>query len=547
MLQTIPGDAGTLSAGAASMAETAQLLLALSSDLDRIAARGASIGDAADAIRMRTEEAAATVRTAEPRYAETSAAIREFAVVLLDVQSRHRAANADADAAADQMSARLIEIDDLDQLARQAVLTSPDAEQAADLALRRRWLTGELDDARSRVREAESRALAAEEEWETAVEAAADRIDPVLAALDDSFLDRVGAAIEDLGGFLAAVGEWIAKILDTVITALLLVVMAVVAIVVVLALVLSSYGVFLLVLLANGASLDDVVEMLVGIALVVVPILTGVVAALLLREVLTPTPAVTADLPAGGTLVKRDGKAPYEYLFDNDGFLDAEGGTDSTVIDIVQVMNPDGTPALDENGNPIWRVTLPSTMDWQLTGDHGAVNDLGSNLALILSPQQKAAYERAVLQAMHDAGIAPDDPVMLIGWSQGGILAGAIASDPQSGFNVRALSVAGAPIDHMPIPPTVSVLALQHDGDHVPRLDGVAPHQGPGWVTVNTPSAGSGYPHNIADYADTAREQTTGPAVRPDVQRIIDAQSKFFSGTEISRTFSFQEPETALR
>ena len=228
------------------------------------------------------------------------------------------------------------------------------------------------------------------------------------------------------------------------------------------------------------------------------------------------------------------------------------GKQDETVVEVVQVMNPDGTPALDENGNPIWRVTLPSTQDWQIPpltpglGDHGGVNDLGSNLALILTPDQQAAYERAVLVAMREAGIGPSDSVMLVGWSQGGILAGAIASDPNSGFNVRAIAVAGAPIDHMQIPDSVAVLAFQHDGDHVPRLDGTPPHQGANWATVNS----------LGERARSTR--TTPTSTRPPPGRVTEATDHAGEGRHgDSRTcssrrrrlaydYSISETETAL-
>jgi hypothetical protein len=296
---------------------------------------------------------------------------------------------------------------------------------------------------------------------------------------------------------------------------------------------------------------DLLLEQLVGIALVLLPILAPFVKALLAREALTPTPEVRRGEPYGGALVDRGGRGEYEYLFHNNGVLDNDGGRDSTVIEIVQVFNDDGTPRLDEHGNPMWRITLPSTMDWQLikdgaAGDGGAVNDLGSNLALIMDPALKAAYERAVLQAMRDAGIGPDDPVMLAGWSQGGILAGAIASDPASGFNVTAIAVAGSPIDHMPIPDSVAVLAFQHDGDAVPRLDGAPPQQGANWVTVNQGSGGTDYPHNIADYAGTAADPARYAADHPAIEGVLDAQSPFFSDYEIAHRYEFSEQETAI-
>ena len=84
---------------------------------------------------------------------------------------------------------------------------------------------------------------------------------------------------------------------------------------------------------------------------------------------------------------------------------------------------------------------------WYFTdgGDTEAMNDLGSHLALT-EPDQQAAHERAVIEAMHAAGI---DPVMLVGFSQGGILAARMAASHPQPFAIDAIAVAGAPIDAM--------------------------------------------------------------------------------------------------
>jgi hypothetical protein len=370
-----------------------------------------------------------------------------------------------------------------------------------------------------------------------------------LGTLNDGFLDHVGAVLEDLSGFVTAVGEWIVRVLDTALTTLLLAMVVVVALVVVLAVVLALFPVFLTLVTSGALTMDGFVEVLVGIALFVVPLLTGAVAALMLREALAPTPTVRpVKETLGGRLVDKREASDYQFLFMNNGNLDRLGGSDNTIVEIVQVLDTNGAPALDESGNPIWRVTLPSTQDWQLFGDSGAVNDLGSNLALILSPDQKAAYERAVLRAMTDAGIRPSDSVMLAGWSQGGILAGAIASDPHSPFNIRAIAVAGAPIDHMPIPSTVSVVAIQHHGDYVPRLDGTPPHQGTNWVTITERSDGTGSPHAAGHYAKTAALFGTNQchADYPALSFIQEQQSMFFSENEVAYRYEFTETATAI-
>lgn len=553
LVNHIPGEPSVVAAGASELDEVAATLLRLAATLDLVADEDVTIGDSVDAMRVRTKDASGALREAHPRYTETASALHEFAIRLEDVQTRFSQARSTIDSEADSIRYYEREIWEIQSQDIMLALTIPDpAQQAAD-AKRLAWLRSELSQHRAAQAAAQSALESAVSDWNTAAEAAAGRIRPALGQLNDGFLDFVGSLIGGIGDFLAGVAEWIAKILDTVLTTILLIVMVVVAIVVMLAAIVVLFPV-LLALLASGAmSLDEIVEVLIGITLVVVPLLTAAVALLMLREALTPTPKVTPVAPAGGRLVQKGDHTDYEYLFDRNGMLDEQGGKDNTVVEIVQVLDEHGAPVLDENGNPVWRVTLPSTQDWQLGmggafGDNGAVNDLGSNLALILAPEMQGAYERAVTQAMLDAGIGPDDPVMLTGWSQGGILAGAMASDPSSPFNIEAIVVAGAPIDHMPIPRSVSVVAIQHDGDHVPRLDGVPPHQGPNWVTITEPSSGIGYPHNAGFYADTAAAFDTDQSLAeyPTLPGIREEQSIFFSDNEVAYQYEFAEADTAI-
>ena len=67
----------------------------------------------------------------------------------------------------------------------------------------------------------------------------------------------------------------------------------------------------------------------------------------------------------------------------------------------------------------------------------------------------------------------PADPVVLVGHSQGGILAAALASDP--GFTrrnrVSHVVTSGSPVALFPVPPTTRVLSVERGDDPVPRLD----------------------------------------------------------------------------
>lgn len=544
------GDAGAVAAGADDLDRIAETLRALSATLDQIADVGETIGDSVDAIRSRTLGATSGLRDAEERYDAAAGALREYAVELADVQRRYGEAKADIDAADADIRRIEYELGDIRRDAMMLAVSMPDPAELADRQRRIEWLGAQLADARAARDGAEARARTAVESWDQAATRAADRIRPALGTLNDSVLDRVGATLSDLGAFLTAVAQWVEDFLVTVLDGLILLAVGVAAIIVAAAFLLATFPVYAVLLSAGVLSLDEIAEQLVGVLLVTVPVLVPALWLMLAREANAPTPRVRPQQEyLGGRLETRGGRSDYGALFSRNGEVDRVGGAHSTVVEIVRVLDADGSPAVDENGNPVWRVTLPSTQDWQIPGgDAGAVNDLGSNLALILTPDQRAAYERAVIEAMHQAGIGPNDAVMLAGWSQGGILAGALASDPTLPFDIRAIAVAGSPIDHMPIPSDVSVIALQHDGDHVPRLDGVPPRQGPNWVTVGMPSGTSHYPHGSEFYADSA-DRFTDPAVTaeyPNFARVIDSQSLFFSELELAYRYEFAEAETAI-
>lgn len=95
--------------------------------------------------------------------------------------------------------------------------------------------------------------------------------------------------------------------------------------------------------------------------------------------------------------------------------------------------------------------------------------DMTSNLAA-LAGMDSGSY-RAALSAMRAAGIGNDDPVMLVGHSQGGILAARIAES--SIFRVEGVLTVGAPIHQVDIPRDVTVTAIEHTEDLIPTLGGV--------------------------------------------------------------------------
>ena len=202
------------------------------------------------------------------------------------------------------------------------------------------------------------------------------------------------------------------------------------------------------------------------------------------------------------------------------------------------------------DGTVSWRIVLPSTQDWQALApfmsdedlsrfsamqDSGAVNDVDSNMALVLFPSLRTQYERAVLEAMDQAGVrgGPDgDPVMLVGFSQGGILAGHLAANRSDRYNFDAIVVCGAPIDNMPIPDSTRVISVQHEGDPVPTLDFfTAPPQRDNWQTITDTAPGDptdvSQIHNAAQYSITLEEHLQDLGDVHDLDRFFDTEDSY--------------------
>lgn len=169
------------------------------------------------------------------------------------------------------------------------------------------------------------------------------------------------------------------------------------------------------------------------------------------------------------------------------------GGTDGGSVRVQQVRGADGGRA--------WIVAVPGTRDWSPLPSATPL-DLTGNVHALAG--HRTAAVNAVAEAMRAAGVAPAEPVLLAGHSQGGLVAARFAADPdlRKRFAVTTVVTAGAPIALAGIPRDVAVLALEHAEDPVPRLDGAANPDRPTWVTVRASAAGR--PHELTGYVATA-------------------------------------------
>ncbi len=194
-------------------------------------------------------------------------------------------------------------------------------------------------------------------------------------------------------------------------------------------------------------------------------------AAGLLARLYPRRPITTTALP--GVTVPSSTTAPADVadLVEHARELSELSGPDhperNGTIELQTLTGPDGTsrhvlflPGTDD------MTTLPWTAD-------GDVRDMGTNLRLVGGLDN--GYADGVLDALAQAGVG-DDPVLVVGHSQGGMLAAdLLASASEHGMPISHAVTLGSPTGQLDgFPAGSHVLSLEHRGDVVPLLDGVA-------------------------------------------------------------------------
>ncbi|PFG38927.1 hypothetical protein ATJ97_1419 [Georgenia soli] len=226
------------------------------------------------------------------------------------------------------------------------------------------------------------------------------------------------------------------------------------------------------------------------------------------------------------------------------------GPAESQEIRVTHVVGPAGESR--------FVVEIPGTESWEPRSTTNPA-DVKTNLQEIAGQESamRAAVELALADAMEAAGIPPGErgrpEVLLAGHSQAGIVAVNLASDPDPAFRYSHVLVGGSPISLADVPESVHVLALEHEQDPVPRLDGVSNAPRHHVTTVVRDIAGE-VPadlhgaQNPATAHDLELYRRTGAVVDasqdPAVAQARDGLAPFFTGTA-SATWSYeatQEP-----
>ena len=195
-------------------------------------------------------------------------------------------------------------------------------------------------------------------------------------------------------------------------------------------------------------------------------------------------------------------------------------------------FNPRSAIQIDIFNTPSGRdlvVYIPGTQSKKLSGEN--VFNVGSNISAMTSTEL-AASELAVRQSLEQLNVDRNDRLILIGHSQGGIIASNIAVS--SDYNIGGLISVGAPIAHQDL--QAPVISIEHANDVVPALSGETNPISNNWVTVqNTPEAKTIIEaHSMNTYIETAKlmDQSGDPGLKS-----VSQQMNFPTGVATTHRF----------
>ncbi|MFD4672258.1 hypothetical protein ACFWNN_21200 [Lentzea sp. NPDC058450] len=187
----------------------------------------------------------------------------------------------------------------------------------------------------------------------------------------------------------------------------------------------------------------------------------------------------------------------------------------------------------DANGKVTgYVVDIPGTKEWNAPFTTKGANDLGTNVDAMAG--NNTVLQKGIEEALRRAGAQDTGaPVMLVGHSQGGIVAAQATTDLVSnGYNVTHVLTAGSPVGRIEVPGAVQVLSLENRNDIVPHLDASGNPDSPNRTTVEFDNQQNtvGGNHQIQEnYTDAARELDRGSD--PSVQRYKDGLGAFTGGS----------------
>lgn len=196
------------------------------------------------------------------------------------------------------------------------------------------------------------------------------------------------------------------------------------------------------------------------------------------------------------------------------------------------------------DGSKAWSVTIPGTQGPGVGTEEHPFDNL-SNLELTAGI--RASSTTAVLAAMAQAGVGADEPVVLTGHSQGGLVAQQVASS--GGYAVAAVLTLGSPTGTRTMRSGVPTLHLESSSDLVPGLDGKANPDDPLTTTVTyTPEGAAAHSpiaaHETESYADLAALVDESEDASIESWREAMTEALGADGEATSRVYAVQRLDT---
>lgn len=168
---------------------------------------------------------------------------------------------------------------------------------------------------------------------------------------------------------------------------------------------------------------------------------------------------------------------------------------------------------VDSGGRRAYVVVIPGT---QLRDAARGANPFHLDGILEGVGDSSETVNKAVREALEAAGARKGDPVVGVGYSQGGIHAMNLAAseDFLKEYNLQYVLTAGSPVAHIASKPDVSSLHLEHRTDWVPGADGAPNRDARNQVTATMTNdlyarkgedVGIGPGHQLSSYQEGAR------------------------------------------
>ena len=255
----------------------------------------------------------------------------------------------------------------------------------------------------------------------------------------------------------------------------------------------------------------------------------------------SPSPLIATTVLAAGALFGLSANPQVEAISQGSQILVSSPANLETIRARLENTATDkSTIRIESYGENKFLVYIPGTQNWSLKPGENPL-DLRSNLYAMAAPEL-AASERAVRSALVAAGVGAGAKVVLVGHSQGGIIAANIASRKQP-FKVAGVLTFGAPVSQQAANLRVPTLSIEHTNDSVPKLDLKPNPDASNWVTVQSEAVidpkSSDSPlvqaHELEGYQEIT--EAADKNLNPGLQRLREIITSFANGKGRVETF----------